>query len=76
MKIVPDNEDYQRVAIPLLVKALEEDEDFVRSEAAATLGSIGLAAQDARQKLEQLAAEDPSPNVREVAEQALQAIRE
>ncbi|HUS40739.1 MAG: HEAT repeat domain-containing protein [Pirellulales bacterium] len=74
VKVVPDNEEYQKVAIPLLIKALEHDEDSVRSEAASTLGSIGPAAKNAREKLQELAADDPNPDVRELAAEALKAL--
>lgn len=74
VKIVPGNEDYQKVAIPLLITALGHDEDSIRSEAAATLVSIGPAAEAAVVKLKELAADDPNPDVREVAAEALKAI--
>lgn len=48
-----------------LIRALEDEDEFVRSQAALSLGTI--ADPKAREPLDQMRKEDPSPSAREAA---------
>ncbi len=67
------SENFQR-AIPLLIEALNHGQTFVQLEAVSTLGMIGPAAKAAIGPLEELA-DDPDPDVREAAAEAIKMIR-
>ncbi len=74
VRIDPENGDNYRRAIPLLVQATNHEQAFVRAEAVTTLGMIGPAAKEAIPALEKLA-DDPDPEVREAAAEAIKMIR-
>ncbi len=74
-RIDPDNRENCLRAVPLLIKALNNDQAFVRVEAASTLGIIGPQAKEAIESLEKLA-DDPDPDVREAAAEAIEKIRQ
>ncbi|CCJ35309.1 PBS lyase HEAT domain protein repeat-containing protein [Methanoculleus bourgensis MS2] len=48
-----------------LIRALKDEDEFVRSQAALSLGA--LADQRAREPLDRMRSEDPSPSAREAA---------
>jgi HEAT repeat protein len=76
LHIQPEDKPLQVMAIPLLIKALEEtDKDLVRQEVSAALGAIGAPAKAAIPMLEKTAQETESPVVRAAAEDALKKIR-
>jgi len=68
------NEDLTKMAVPMLAKALSSDREFVRVEAAMSLGKLGKAAAAAVPALEK-AAQDPSPAVRGAAAEAVKIIK-
>jgi HEAT repeat protein len=73
IRIQPENHDNCQRAIPLLIEALEHERAFVRVEAASTLGMIGSEANEAIAALEKLA-DDPDPDVRAAAAEAITQI--
>ncbi len=74
MKIDPQSEEHVRLAIPALIDALgSSGHEFIRLEAAMTLGDLGKAAAAAVPAL-QLAREDRSSAVRTAADEALKKI--
>jgi HEAT repeat protein len=73
VRIDPENADNIRRAIPLLIQATGHEQAFVRVEAASTLGMIGPAAKEAIAPLQNLA-DDPDPDVRSAAAEAIEMI--
>jgi HEAT repeat protein len=73
LRINPDNPRVQKIALPILIGALESDREFVRLEAATTLGELGVVAKSAVPALEKLK-NDSSPAVKAVAEESLKQI--
>jgi HEAT repeat protein len=73
VRIQPENKDNCQRAIPLLIEALDHERAFVRVEAASTLGMIGPEANEAIPALEKLS-DDPDPDVREAAAEAIKQI--
>jgi HEAT repeat protein len=73
VRIDPENSGNIQRAIPLLIDATNHEQAFVRVEAATTLGMIGPAAKEAIEPLEKLA-DDPDPDVREAAAEAIKMI--
>jgi HEAT repeat protein len=67
----PDNAEYAQKAVPMLVKALESDDELVRSESVAALGRLGSHATDAVSNIITLANNDSSTMVRSAALHAL-----
>jgi HEAT repeat protein len=63
-----------RRAIPDLIQALKNPDHLVRWAAAGALGRFGSEARDAVPSLRDLAARDPSPAVRDAAEESLRQI--
>jgi HEAT repeat protein len=57
------------------IKALKQSDQRVRDLAAAQLGEMGARAADALPELERLANDDPEPNVRERAKEAIDKIQ-
>lgn len=75
LQICPQDEQLCAKAIPLLVQALERDEDLVRVEAATALGQLKAAATpEIIARLKELAARDSSQRVREAAEEAVKKL--
>lgn len=74
LKIGPQNEQLKKEAVPILTNALKNNREFVRVEAATTLGDLGAGASGALAALEQ-ASGDSSPAVRSAAEAAIKKIR-
>jgi len=71
LKIRPGDADLEKTAVPLLVQALNRDEELVRVEAAAALGGLASAAEaSVIARLKELAEKDPSDQVREAAGEA------
>jgi HEAT repeat protein len=68
------DDDLKRTAVPLLANALSNEREFVRIEAAMSLGNLGKASTPALPQLEK-ALQDPSPDVRSAAAEAIQQIR-
>ena len=68
------NDDLTKMAVPMLAKALTSEREFVRVEAAMSLGKLGKAAASAVPALEK-AAQDPSPAVRAAAAEAAKLIK-
>ncbi|MDX1945151.1 MAG: HEAT repeat domain-containing protein, partial [Pirellulaceae bacterium] len=75
LKIDPKNQDLGKSAVPLLAAALKHSYDFVRGEAAITLGELGPLSASAVPALEAAAASDPSPAVRSAAAAAIKKIK-
>jgi HEAT repeat protein len=75
LRIDPTHEGHITVAVPTLAKALSDDHDFVRIEAAMTLGELGKAATSALPALEAAATKDPSSAVRAAAADAVKKIK-
>jgi HEAT repeat protein len=75
LKIDPANENHVKTAVPALAKALGDDHEFVRIEAAMTLGNLGKAAASALPALESAAARDSSSAVRATAADAVKKIK-
>jgi HEAT repeat protein len=63
------------MAIPLLRRALRDERDLARLEAAVALGDIGAAASTAIPILELVAEDDPIKSVRAAAAAALSKIK-
>jgi HEAT repeat protein len=68
------NEELNKMAVPLLAKALGNEREFVRVEAAMSLGKLGKAATAALPALEK-AQTDSSPAVRSAAAEAAKMIK-
>lgn len=62
-------------AVPVLVKALDDERELVRVEAATELGKLGPAAIPAVPRLEKLVADDESKLVQDAARAAIAAIK-
>lgn len=75
LKIKPDDATLFGVAVPKLRRALQDEQQLVRLEAAMALGEIGPPAGSALPLLEMLAEEDPVRMVRAAAEAAVRKIR-
>jgi len=73
IRIDSKNEKRLKQALPVLIKALEHERGFVRSEAATTLGMIGPRAKDALPALKK-AASDPDETVAKAAADAIAKI--
>jgi HEAT repeat protein len=74
LKIGAPSADLTKTAIPILSTALQSDREFVRIEAATTLGELGRGAASALPAL-QTAANDASPAVRSAAASAITKIK-
>ena len=74
LKIDPDNADLKAKAVPYMAKALSDQRELVRVEAAYVLGEIGGPAKAAIPALEK-AREDSSAAVRQAVEEALKALQ-
>ncbi len=74
VKIRPDDATLFDAAVPKLRRALQNEEQLVRLEAAVALGEIGPPAGSALPMLEMLAEEDPVRIVREAAAAAVRKI--
>ncbi|MHC5539587.1 HEAT repeat domain-containing protein [Singulisphaera rosea] len=61
-------------AIPTLITALRDPEFQVRRFAASALGNLGPEAMDAREPLSKLAREDPDPEARHLASEAIKSV--
>jgi len=75
LRIKPDDATLFATAIPKLRRALRDDSELVRLEAAVALGDIGPAAAAAIPILELVAEDDPAKQVRQAAAEALTKIR-
>lgn len=75
LRIKPDDASLFASAIPRLRRALRNDSELVRLEAAVSLGDIGPAAAAAIPILELVAEDDPVKQVRQAAAEALPKIR-
>lgn len=75
LQIKPGDADLFAAAVPKLRRALQQERELVRLEAAIALGEIGPAAAPALPMLELLAEDDPSGKVRAAAEAAVDLIR-
>lgn len=75
LRIKPDDASLFATAIPRLRRALRDDSELVRLEAAVSLGDIGPAAAPAIPILELVAEDDPVKEVRQAAAAALPKIR-
>ena len=75
LKIKPDDATLFGAAIPKLRRALKNEKELVRLEAAVALGEIGPPAATAIPMLEMLAEEDPSRTVRQAAAGAARMIK-
>lgn len=75
LRIKPDDATLFASAIPKLRRALRDDSELVRLEAAVALGDIGPAAAAAIPILELVAEDDPAKQVRQAAAEALTKIR-
>jgi HEAT repeat protein len=74
LKIEPQNAEHVRLAVPVLIDALKDGHEFVRVEAAMTLGDLGKPAASALPALEG-ALRDRSSAVRGAADEALKKIK-
>ena len=68
------NDELTQMAVPLLANALDNEREFVRVEAAMSLGNLGKASTSALPKLEK-ALQDKSAAVRGAAAEAIQQIK-
>lgn len=75
LQIKPGDKDLFVAAVPKLRRALQQERELVRLEAAIALGEIGPAAASALPMLELLAEDDPSGQVRAAAGAAVGLIR-
>jgi HEAT repeat protein len=73
MILEPDNDEYVRLAVPNLTRALRDGSAFIRREAAMTLARIGPKAAPAVDELADLIG-DPDPALRDAVLLALAAI--
>ncbi len=75
LKIRPGDADLEKTVVPLLVQALNRQEELVRVEAAAALGGLAAAAEPSVvARLKELAEKDPSDQVREAAAEAVKKL--
>jgi HEAT repeat protein len=72
-RIDPGRPEIAETGLPILTRALQSGRELVRAEAASTLAEIGEPARPAIPAL-QAALNDPSPSVRQAAENAIQRI--
>lgn len=75
LQIEPESAALRTQAVPLLTRALMDEHDLVRLEAAITLGEIGKASRETLEMLELVAEDDPVPTVRSAAADALVKLR-
>jgi HEAT repeat protein len=75
LRIKPGDASLFESAIPRLRRALRDDSELVRLEAAVSLGDIGPAAASAIPILELVSEDDPVKQVRQAAAEALPKIR-
>lgn len=73
LRINPENPRVQKIALPILIGALESEREFVRLEAAITLGELGAVAKSAVPALEKLKS-DPNPAIKAAVEESLKQI--
>jgi HEAT repeat protein len=74
LRIGPRTPEMTKSALPILAEALKHSREFVRLEAAMTLGDLGQGANEAIPALE-AARSDPSAAVRSAADAAIKKIR-
>lgn len=74
LKISPDDAQLKEKAVPFMVKALSDEREVVRVEAAYTLGELGDAGKAAIPALEK-ALTDSSPAVQAAAKESLKALK-
>jgi HEAT repeat protein len=74
LKIDPQNQEHVTLAVPVLIDSLAARQEFMRVDAAYTLGEIGKAAASALPALE-MALRDRSSAVRAAAAEALKKIK-
>jgi HEAT repeat protein len=74
LQMGPANEEMVRTALPLLTGALSSTREFVRVEAAMSLGKLGKSATSALPALEK-AQQDPQASVRTAASEAIAKIK-
>jgi HEAT repeat protein len=70
----PPGAELVRTSVPVFMAALASPREIVRIEAAMSLGRLGLSAQTAIPLLEKAAQQDPSPQVRTAAADAVRQI--
>ena len=73
LKMRPDSDRLREFAVPLLMRGLESDGELIRIQCAIALGELGDTAEPAVEDLQE-ALFDRSPQVREAAAEALEAI--
>ncbi len=75
LQIAPNDKEQALKAIPLLMRALDSDNQTVRLEATIALGDLGSLAQDAVPAIELVSEDDPIRTIRQAAKESLGRIR-
>ena len=75
LQIAPNDKEQALKAIPLLMRALDSDNQTVRLEATIALGDLGPLAQDAVPAIELISDDDPIRTIRQAAKESLGRIR-
>jgi len=75
LQIAPNDKEQALKAIPLLMRALDSDNQTVRLEATIALGDLGSLAQDAVPAIELISEDDPIRTIRQAAKESLGRIR-
>jgi HEAT repeat protein len=75
LQIAPKDQEQALNAIPLLMQALDSDNQIVRLEATIALGDLGSLAEDAVPAVELVSEDDPVRTIRQAAEESLRRIQ-
>ena len=75
LQIAPNDQEQASNAVPLLMRALDSDNQTVRLEATIALGDLGSLAEDAVPAVELVSEDDPVRTIRQAAEESLRKIQ-
>lgn len=76
VRIAPENPQLVEAVRPILIAGLSHEEPLVRYEAAKTISLLGTAMQQATSRLQEVAENDPVPQVRDAAAEALKKVQQ
>ncbi len=76
VRIAPENPQLVEAVKPILIAGLSHEEPLVRYEAAKTIALLGGSMQQAVSRLQEVAENDPVPQVRDAATEALKKLQQ